>query len=134
MSDLPDPPRRRRSNDERHFGTEHLQSDIARRSVRGGAITLGSQGIKVVAQFATIVLLARLLSPGDFGVFAMVATILVVLEVFKDLGLSSATVQRPDITGGQISTLFWLNLGLGAVAAALLAASAPGLEIGRAHV
>src|SRR5690606_14212667 len=108
-----------------HLRTDHLHGDLNRRAIRGGAVTLASQGIKVAVQFLTIVVLARLLAPEDFGRFAMVAAFLVVFELFKDLGLSTATVQRGSLSGGQVSTLFWLNAGLGIVMAAAFAALAP---------
>jgi PST family polysaccharide transporter len=107
------------------FDTGHLKRDIARRTVRGGAVTLSAQLVKVIAQFATIALLARLLSPDDFGVFAVVAAILLILELFKDLGLSSATVQRSQISDRQVSTLFWLNVMLGLLVAGLMSLLAP---------
>ncbi|MQA65918.1 MAG: oligosaccharide flippase family protein [Alphaproteobacteria bacterium] len=113
------------SGNDHHLETAHLQGDLVGRSVRGGAVTLVAQGMKVVLQFGAIVILARLLTPGDFGLFAMVAAFLVVLELLKDLGLSTATVQRADITHAQVSTLFWLNCGLGVAVAAVTAALAP---------
>lgn len=109
----------------RHLGTDHLHHDLIARSVRGGIVTVGAQGAKVAIQFIAVVLLARLLVPADFGVFAMVAAFLGALEVLKDMGLSTATVQRPQITPRQVSTLFWLNAGLGAIVALGLAACAP---------
>lgn len=110
---------------DRHLGTEHLNYDLVARSVRGGIVTIGAQGAKVALQIVAVVLLARLLAPADFGVFAMVAAFLVGLEILKDLGLSTATVQRAQITPRQVSTLFWLNAGLGATVAIGLAACAP---------
>lgn len=107
------------------FETAHLQTGLKRRSVRGIAVTMAAQGVKVAAQFATIIILARLLTPEDFGVFAIVLALLGLLELFKDLGLSGATVQRSDISQEQVSTLFWLNVGLGMLAALALAAAAP---------
>lgn len=112
---------------DRHLQTQHLQRGLTERAIRGGAITIASQGVKVVVQFAAIVVLARLLAPEHFGQFAMVAALIAVLEVFKDMGLSLATVQRPDITHRQVSTLFWLNAALGAAVAAVLVALAPAL-------
>ena len=106
------------------FRTDHLQSTLTRRSVLGSAVTLGAQGVKVVVQFATIVVLARLLSPADFGLFAIVAAFLTIFELFKDLGLSSATVQRRHITHRQVSTLFWMNVLLGTAIAGLFAFAA----------
>ncbi len=110
---------------DRHLGTDHLHHDLVARSVRGGMVTMGAQGAKVAIQFVAVVLLARLLAPADFGVFAMVAAFLGALEILKDLGLSTATVQRPQITSRQVSTLFWLNAGLGVTVALGLAACAP---------
>jgi len=55
--------------------------------------------------------LARLLTPKDFGLFAMVTTVMGYLRVFKDAGLSTATVQREGITHAQVSNLFWINVG-----------------------
>lgn len=125
MANPPDPTGRQGPDKDRHFRTDHLQQNLARRSIRGGAVTLCAQGVKVVAQFGTIILLARMLSPNEFGTFAMVSVLLGVLELFKDMGLSSATVQRKEITDREVSTLFWLNVGLGTMAAIVLAAAAP---------
>jgi polysaccharide transporter, PST family len=105
--------------------TEHLLADLKGRSVRGGAVTVAAQIVKMVAQFAAIVVLARLLEPSAFGLVAMTAAAVAFLELFKDLGLSAATVQRPVLTHAQVSTMFWLNVGLGVLAAALTAALAP---------
>jgi PST family polysaccharide transporter len=109
----------------RHLDVAHLQPDLLVRSVRGGLVTLVVQAVKVVAQAGAIVILARLLAPDDFGRFAMVAAFLAALELFKDLGLSTATVQRRDVSLGQLDTLFWLNSGLGVAAAGIMAALAP---------
>jgi O-antigen/teichoic acid export membrane protein len=69
--------------------------------------------------------LARLLSPQDFGLQAMVVVITSFLTLFQDAGLVMATVQRVEITHEQTSTLFWINVGLGTVLAMLCAAFAP---------
>ncbi len=113
------------SRADKYLGIDHLEADLVGRSVRGSVATIGLQAAKVVAQAGAIVVLARLLAPEDFGRFAMVAAFLSALELFKDLGLSTATVQRREITSRQIDTLFWLNTALGATAAAIMAALAP---------
>jgi O-antigen/teichoic acid export membrane protein len=69
--------------------------------------------------------LARLLSPKDFGLQGMSVVISSFLGYFQDAGLVMATVQRPEITHGQTSTLFWINVGLGTTLALVSAASAP---------
>ncbi len=110
-----------------HLKADHLVEDIGRRSIRGGTVTLGAQMVKMVVQFGTIVILARLLAPEAFGLIAMVAAINTLLDLVKELGLSSATIQRPDITHEQVSALFWINAGIGALLAAGLAAVAPAI-------
>ncbi|MFQ5490160.1 MAG: lipopolysaccharide biosynthesis protein, partial [Phycisphaerae bacterium] len=110
----------------RFLDTRHLQTDIRRRSVRGGAATLLAQFLKhFVIGLAATAILARLLSPEDFGLLAMVAAFTNFLARFQDLGLSMATVQRRDISHAQVSNLFWINLALGLLAAGLTAAFAP---------
>ncbi len=109
----------------RHFATEHLVADLGRRSVRGGAVTIGAQVLKIIMQFGVTIVLARLLKPEVFGLVAMVAVVLTFLETFKDLGLSAATVQREAITHEEVSTLFWINAGLGLVAALFMVPLAP---------
>src|SRR5215467_4859073 len=69
--------------------------------------------------------LARLLDPKDFGLVGMVTAFTGVLGLFRDFGLSSAAIQRTNVTDEQISTLFWINLVVGALLAGLAVAMAP---------
>jgi PST family polysaccharide transporter len=69
--------------------------------------------VRVLAQMATLVVLARLLPPSAFGLLAMVAAIGAILELVKEFGLSAATIQKQDISHAQVSTLFWINAGVG---------------------
>lgn len=114
-----------RADPNAHLRTDHLQRDFAGRSIRGGAITVVAQLVKVVAQFGVTVVLARLLRPEAFGLVAMVAVIVAFLELFKDFGLSAATVQRDTLTHGDVSALFWVNVGLGVAAGLLMVPLAP---------
>lgn len=108
------------------FETDDLLDDIDGRSLRGGALTLAAQGVKFALQLISTVFLARLLAPADFGLVAMVTAVTGCIALFKDAGLSLATVQRKEITRAQISTLFWANvaISLGLVAITLLLAPA----------
>ena len=101
--------------------------NLKRKSVRGGAISLVAQGLKFGVQMGSVMILARLLSPEDFGLQGMVVTMMGIIGLFKDGGLSIATVQRDVITHEQTSTLFWINVGLGAVLTLITAAMAPAL-------
>ena len=70
-------------------------------------------------------ILARILDPTDFGLVAMVTALTGVLNLFRDFGLSTATVQRTSVTDAQLSTLFWINLIVGAMLTGLTMAGAP---------
>ena len=94
------------------FDTENLKADLKGRSVRSGVITIAAQGTKLFLQITSTAVLARLLTPKDFGLIAMVTAVTGFVMMFKDMGLSMATVQRSDINHNQISTLFWINVVL----------------------
>jgi len=69
--------------------------------------------------------MARLLSPADYGLIGMVVFFTGFVAMFKDLGLSIATIQRSEVTSDQISNLFWVNVVLSVVLAGLTMALAP---------
>jgi len=94
-----------------------------RGSVGRGMMATGSaQALKLVLQFVSVIVLSRLLSPEDFGLVAMSAPVLAFMGLFQDLGLTQATVQRPQITHAEVNFLFWVNiLASGLVAAAVVA-------------
>jgi O-antigen/teichoic acid export membrane protein len=101
--------------------------ELKRNSVRGGFVAVAAQGAKVFLQTGTLMLLARLLTPDDFGLTGMAATLTGFLGLFRDAGLSAATVQRREVTHEQVSTLFWLNFAVGAGLAASTVLLAPAL-------
>ena len=70
-------------------------------------------------------LLARLLSAEDFGLQGMVAVLIGFLGLFRGTGLGAATVQRLEVTHEQVSTLFWINVAIGATLAASTVVLAP---------
>lgn len=95
---------------EDYFRTDHLKLNLGGRTARGGVIAILSQGLKFVITIAATSVMARLLTPQDYGLVGMVAFFTVFVSMYKDLGLSAATVQRSEISSEQISTLFWVNV------------------------
>jgi len=86
-----------------------------------GADVFMRQGL----QFFISILLARLLAPEDFGVIAMLYVFIGLAGLFIDSGFSSALIQRQDTTHTDESTVFFFNLGMGALMALALCAAAP---------
>jgi O-antigen/teichoic acid export membrane protein len=107
--------------------TEHLRTDLKGRSVRGGFLTLISQGAQFLLQTIATVILARLLTPADFGLVAMVTAITGLGQAFADLGLSEATIQRQEITRDQVNALFWINVAVGLTLMLITVGLAPAL-------
>ena len=114
-----------RKRNERFLETEHLRTDLQGRSFRGGVVTLGCQAAKFLLGLASTAALARLLRPQDFGLLAMVTSITAFVHLFKDLGLSSATVQRAQVTQEQVSFLFWVNVALSLAATLVVLSLGP---------
>lgn len=84
-----------------------------------------SQASRLAAQLVGMMILARLLSPRDFGVVAMAAVATGFAAIFRDFGTFAAVIQRRELTPVLLDSVFWLNLGIGVVIALLLAGLAP---------
>jgi O-antigen/teichoic acid export membrane protein len=102
---------------------EAIQSGAARHFTVSVAAKAGTQLLRL----GTMLVLARLLVPADFGVLAMVMSALGIAELLRDLGLSQATVRAAEVTHGQVNTLFWINATLGVLLAGLCVLAAPWL-------
>ena len=107
------------------LSAEHLRADLKGRSVRGGGLSVIAQATQVLLQSISTVVLARLLTPTDFGLVAMVTAVTVIASGFADLGLTEATIQRKELTHQQVSTLFWINVAMGLFLTLLTAGMAP---------
>jgi O-antigen/teichoic acid export membrane protein len=99
--------------------------DLRHRAIRGGSAKVLAQGANFALRVGSLMILARLLDPKDFGLVGMVTAITGVLSLFRDFGLSSATIQRVEVTVAQVSTLFWINVLVGMLLCFLLAAASP---------
>ena len=101
--------------------------DLKQKTIQGGLARLGAQGLNFALRLGSLMVLGRLLGPKDYGLVGMVTAFTGVLGLFRDFGLSSAAVQRATVTEEQISTLFWINILVGALLALLTAAMAPAM-------
>lgn len=102
--------------------------DLKEKTIRGGLARIGAQGASFFLRLGSLMVLARLLEPADFGLVGMVAAFTGVLNLLRDFGLSCATIQRATVSEEQISNLFWINVLAGGALGLLLAAAAPGVS------
>ena len=113
------------SDPEAFLQATEAPQNLKRTTVRGGSLVIVSQGLIFVLSLGATMVLARLLTPSDFGLVAMVTAVTALASQFKDLGLSQATIQRSTITHNQVSTLFWINTTLGLALTLITVAAAP---------
>lgn len=114
-------------NNKNFFATEHLKADLRRRSIRGGAVTLITQASKFAIQMTSTVVIARLLTPEDYGLVAMASVAIKFVQMFKNFGLSTAVVQKSQINHQQVSTLFWINTAISTVIGVAIALLSPAI-------
>jgi PST family polysaccharide transporter len=88
-------------------------------------ITLVAQLTRAAVQFVSLIVLARLLDPKDFGVVAAVTAVISIADVLRDFGLSTATIQAKTLNDDERTNLFWANLALGTFCGVAVAAAAP---------
>jgi O-antigen/teichoic acid export membrane protein len=100
-------------------------ADLKGKTVRGGLARLCAQGANFLLRLGSLMVLARLLDPKDFGLVGMVTAFTGVLALFRDFGLSAAAIQRTTVTEEQMSTLFWINISFGTLLALVAVAMAP---------
>ena len=94
------------------FSRAQGRGDLKNEAIRGGVIAVTTRGLTTIIQVGGTIVLARLLTPDDFGLVAMVVAFTAVFSLFQDVGLTDATIQASEIDHKQISTLFWINVAI----------------------
>lgn len=94
-------------------------------AARGAKVTLLTQVVRLLLLVVSLVVLARLLTPVDFGIVAMVTSVIGVAQLIRDFGLSSAAIQARTLSDGERTNLFWANTGIGTACALAVVAAAP---------
>lgn len=107
------------------FEDRHVVSNLRNLVMRGGAVKIASRAVLFGLRIAGVVVMARLVSPDDYGLYLMATSFTMLLTMLDDIGLARATVQQREITHAQISNLFWVNAGVGVLLFLLVLAAAP---------
>ncbi|MBW3084131.1 Lipopolysaccharide biosynthesis protein WzxC [Austwickia sp. TVS 96-490-7B] len=88
-------------------------SNLGRRAARGAAVSLTGSGARTLIQIGGVIILARMLTPGEYGLLAMVSVIIGIADIFRNFGLYTVAVRASSLSVAQRSNLFWMNLGIG---------------------
>ena len=105
--------------------TATVRTDLRATAVRAFGYTLTSAGCLFALRIASTAILARLLTPEDFGLFMMVTAVTAIADNLRDLGLSTATIQRHEISRAEASNLFWINACAGLAICLAMSGSSP---------
>jgi PST family polysaccharide transporter len=108
-----------------YFEDHKASSDLGRLALRGGIVSVAMQYGNGALQIFGAIILARLLTPEDFGLVAIVLVLTSFAPALIDFGLGDAVAQRIKISQAQVSGLFWLSTAIGVAVAVVVAACSP---------
>jgi O-antigen/teichoic acid export membrane protein len=104
-----------------------IRRGLAKQSVVGMFWTALSMGALAVAELVALLVLARLLSPNEFGLYSAALIVIKFSAIFQGLGITPAIVQRPVLEERHLRVGFTLSLLLGLAVSALVWAMAPAI-------
>ncbi len=103
--------------------------ELRRSAVRGAGAVIAGSASNFAVQIGSVIVLARLLTPSDFGIVTMVTTFSLLLRSFGVNGFTELIVQREELRESLASNLFWINLGIGTILTIAFAGSGPLLAL-----
>ncbi len=112
-------------NQHQYVDNDASNSDLKQKSLRSGLIAFGAQPIKLAIGIGSTAILARLLTPADFGLLAMVSPLLLLADSLTNLGLETATIKQDKLDHQLMSAVFWLSLRINTLVIGLMVLMAP---------
>lgn len=103
------------------FDTEHLQKDIRAHTGKASNYVIIFSAVKFFITIGTTAVLARLVSPSEYGIVALATPIVLIAASLSEFGLADVMVQRKNMTHNIASSLFWVNVFLGLFLGSLVA-------------
>jgi PST family polysaccharide transporter len=100
---------------------------LKKKTISGLIWSFISQGGKQVIQLVIIAILARFLSPEDFGLMAMITVVTNFALIFNEMCFSSALIQKQDTTEDHFYSAFWLNIIVGVALSVIFFVSSPAI-------
>ena len=106
-----------------------MEENLKQKTKRGLYWKMFDQGATQVMQFVVGIVMARLLSPEDYGITALPAVFMAVAGIFIDGSFSAALVRKPEVTEKDLSTAFYYSLGVGVFMYLCLFIAAPWIAV-----
>ena len=101
------------------------QESLKNKTKKGLAWSMIERFATQGVQFLFGIILARLLSPDDYGIIAMPLVFLAIAQCIIDSGFSTALIRKPELTEDDLSTAFYFNIGIGILCYAVLFFTSP---------
>jgi len=89
-----------------------LSEDLKKKSVKGGFYSLVGQITSFVIMMGSTVILARILTPEDYGLIAIVSALYIFFLLFNDLGFSVSLIRKETLCYEEVSSLAWFNVAI----------------------
>ena len=102
-------------SDEQYFDTDELFANLQQKSLQSGVITFAAQPLKLIIGIGSTAILARLLTPGDFGLLAMIMPLFSLVDSLSNFGLETAVIQKDHLDRQQASAIFWRSLKINTI-------------------
>ncbi len=106
-----------------------MTESLKKKTVKGVAWTTLNQFLIIGFGFIIGVILARLLSPDDYGLLAMIGVFNAIAAAFLNCGFGTALIRKPDLTENDNSTAFYFNIVAGVVLYGIIWLIAPWVTV-----
>jgi O-antigen/teichoic acid export membrane protein len=103
--------------------------ELRRTAVRGAGMAIAGQASSFVVQIGSVAILARILTPADFGIVTMVTTFSLLFRSFGQNGFTELVMQCDEMSQPLASNLFWIELGIGTILTLAFASAGPLLAL-----
>ncbi|SDE00788.1 Membrane protein involved in the export of O-antigen and teichoic acid [Mucilaginibacter pineti] len=104
-------------------------SDLKSKAITGSIWSLLEQFSMLFVQFVVGIILARLLSPNDYGLLALTMVFSGVSAAITDGGFEKSLIHKKDLTSVQINTIFYINIFLGLAMVVVVILVAPYISV-----
>ncbi|MBR1550966.1 MAG: lipopolysaccharide biosynthesis protein [Muribaculaceae bacterium] len=106
-----------------------MSSELKKKTVKGVVWSTAENFSMIGINFIVGIILARLLSPSDYGLIAMITIFMAISQAFIDSGFRNALIRKPTITDADYCTAFYFNIIAAAVLYGLLFAMSPWVAV-----
>jgi O-antigen/teichoic acid export membrane protein len=101
------------------------EGGLRQSAIRGAGASIAGQLASFAVMISSVVVLARLLTPADFGIVTMITTFSLLFRSFGLNGFTELIMQREELSESLASNLFWVELGVGIILTLAFAGSGP---------